>query len=173
MGTDKALVAFEGELMYLRAARILREGGCSMISVISRSPLPGDESIDGFWTDVHGGQGPLDGLITALRNVQSPYFCLLAIDLPRVTPPAISRLWRTIDENETLDVAHLSAPSGPQALAACWRSRVLERAESFFDSGGRSVHDLVGGLRVATLAVSDSELLNVNSPAQMPGAEAE
>lgn len=173
MGSDKALVEIDGVPMFVRAARTLVDGGCSEIAVISHLSLPADASISARWSDAHGGQGPLDGLITALRKVEGTSVCVLAVDLPRVSPGSILGMREAVMENEQLDVAYLSSSSGVQVLAACWRTRVLDSAESFFESGGRSIHDFARSLTTKSLIVEDHELLNVNSPSQIPSPAGE
>ncbi len=168
MGRDKARLEAHGELLYVRAARRLIEAGCGRVKVIQRFPLEPHPLIAGFWTDSFGGQGPLDGLLTALERSSAPVVTVLGVDLPMVTADSLRRSRNLLAEGIDVDVVVLGNVMGRQALASSWRrERALGPVRRFFEGGGRSIHRCLEALRVEDLEVSERELMNLNSPEQL------
>jgi len=174
MGRDKAGLELAGEALYVRAARRLSAAGCSRVVVISRSDLAPHPVVDGFWRDLHGGQGPLDGLLTALENSSASVISVLGVDLPKVTAESLRATREIIETTSDVDAVVLKSDGGRQALASSWRrDRVLDAARNFFSSGGRSIHRFLEVLVVHELDVADDVLVNVNTPEQLAALESE
>ena len=165
MGRDKALLLLDGVPLYVRSARLLLEAGCSGVAVIGRDELPAQPEVDEQWSDLHGGEGPVDGLITALTSSRGEIVTVLAVDLPDVPSESLIRTRRLLAERSDVDVALLRDESGRIAIAGSWRSAAaLPNARTFFANGGRSVLELIDGLSLATEVVDESALLNLNRP---------
>lgn len=174
MGRDKASLEIAGEALYVRAARCLSGAGCARVVVITRSDLEPHPLIDGFWSDRHGGQGPLDGLLTALENSSADLVSLLGVDLVNVTADSLRRTREILATKSDVDAAVLRSDGGRQALACSWRrDRALAAASAFFNSGGRSIHRFLEALVVQDLYVSEDILVNVNTPEQLAALEKE
>ena len=174
MGRDKARIRLDGEFLYVRAARCLIEVGCDRVVVVARSDLETHADISDFWRDLHGGQGPLDGLLTALTNSTAPMVSVLAVDLPGVTGEVLRRTREALAENLDLDAVVLRGGKGRQALAASWRRvPTLERIQPLFASGERSLHRILESLVVQDVIVGDEVLVNVNTPEELAALRSE
>lgn len=168
MGRDKSLIEVDDEALYVRAARCLNAAGCTRVMVISRSDFDPHPSVAGFWRDIHGGQGPLDGLLTALEKSSASVVSVLGVDLPKVSARSLRLSRDLLGEMSDVQAVVLKGDSGRQALASSWRrAAVLEAGRSFFAAGGRSIHRFLETLVVHELEVPEDSLLNVNTPEQL------
>lgn len=165
MGRDKARLVLEGLPLYVRAARLLRDTGCSGVAVIGRDELPAHPDIDDQWSDLLGGEGPVDGLITALTRSEAAIVTVIGVDLPDVPVESLARTRQTLADRPEIDVVLLAEEAGRFALAGSWRSATaLPVAQHFFANGGRSIVELLKDLSVATEVVADSAVINLNRP---------
>ena len=93
MGCDKALIEFEGEALWRRQARVLRDAGATRVFVNRRRD---QEPID--WPDVVYDTvtdcGPLAGISAALALVDSEV-AVLAVDMPGIDPDWFAWLRRS------------------------------------------------------------------------------
>ena len=93
MGIDKATLILNGESLWFRQLRILRELCPTKIVISARSKpawCPADiEAI----LDEPPSRGPLSGLAVALGKIQTTHLLALAIDLPNMTPEHLKKLW--------------------------------------------------------------------------------
>ena len=90
MGTDKALLRVGGEAMAVRVATALRDAGArdvvcvggdaSALSAIGLSVIP----------DVHPGEGPLGGILTALAWAEREMLVVSPCDLVMPTPSSFT-----------------------------------------------------------------------------------
>lgn len=168
MGSDKAFVVWQGRTLLDRSIEALEP--CDRVSVIHRRPdhvrSMGVECIQ----DVDGGQGPLDGIRTALKHTVAEVVVVLAVDLVAVERRHIEMLLESFADGDV--VCGLRSPDGTrQVLAAAWAT---ERARRIVDdawaAGERSVHRLVERNSVRWIEVDRDVLRNVNTPEDLaPG----
>lgn len=86
MGQDKATLEFNGELLWQRQVRILREAGANPVGVVRR-PDQAVLSLDAstpLWFDQASGIGPLAGLHAALVACQTEWLAVVATDMPHI-----------------------------------------------------------------------------------------
>ena len=81
MGTDKALVAFDGQPLICRAIDILRAAGLPVSIAGARSPL---DSYAPVVHDAEPGLGPLAGICAALKSTSALHAVFLPVDLPQM-----------------------------------------------------------------------------------------
>jgi molybdopterin-guanine dinucleotide biosynthesis protein A len=107
MGRDKARLVIDGVTLLERTARIGIAADLN-VRIIGRNRPP-DWTVEGatFGTDLTPDNGPLGGLLTALRDAKGTAVLLLACDMPRLTTEAVR--WIV---NVSLDA------SGPDGLIA-------------------------------------------------------
>jgi len=169
MGTDKALLPGpDGRPMAVVAADALAGAGAARIAVVGGDgarllelglePLP----------DLHPGEGPLGGIVTALTALgpDADLVVVLACDMPEVGPEVPGALVAALDAAPTAGVAVALVGEREQPLTACWRSSVARPVlEEAFAAGERAPRHLLGRLgvvRVGGLPVG--QLLDVDSP---------
>lgn len=170
MGRDKALVAFEGTPMSARVAHALRDGGCDPVVAIGGDSAAlqalGLATIADRWP----GEGPLGGVITALEQFsEHEAVVVVACDLPKLSSATVAML---VDEllraPATADVA-LAVTDRQQYLCAAWRPSASSQLTAMFASGGRRLLDALASLRVVEVVVDATQLINVNTAADLPG----
>ena len=168
MGRDKALLAVDGVAMAARVASALRAAGCDPVVAIG-----GDElGLSGVGLvvvpDRWPGEGPLGGVITSLEaHARADAVFVVACDLPWITPSTVKALRAGLDVTPQTD-AVVAVTDRPQPLCVVWRRAALPTLRSQFSSGERRVHVALAALQVTEVAVNPQDLVNVNSPGDLP-----
>ncbi len=148
MGRDKAFVTLDGVALAEHARRALRAAGAREIFAIG-GDVQGLEAV-GFTAvpDEVPLEGPLGGILTALRAASEETIVILACDMPWVESQHVTRLVASLDD---LDVV-LSAASGRvEPLLAAWSRAARHRIEELFTAGERSPLRAAGYLRSSVL----------------------
>lgn len=91
MGTDKALLEFEGVLLWKRQRQVLHDSGIEEVIIVRRPDQPALDSEIPHVRDQVPGAGPLAGLHAALAyNLACPEpaegLAVLAVDMPAIDP---------------------------------------------------------------------------------------
>jgi len=93
MGTDKTTLILNGEPLWSRQIRILRELRPAQLIVSARKkPHWCPEEIEAV-LDASPSRGPLSGLVAVLERIQTTHLLALAIDLPQMTGGHLKELW--------------------------------------------------------------------------------
>lgn len=183
MGFDKALASVGDEPMVARVARSVRSAGAVALLSIGGSPevarAAGARDVD----DPRRGNGPVAGIIAALEaiSLDSPdgsgvsgrivFIC--SCDLPHLTAVTVARVVGALSADTSADVAVAVTDGRRQPLCAAWRAeRALPAALAAFAAEKRSVHALLDRLLVTEVTCPDTELTNINEPADLRLASA-
>jgi len=166
MGRDKALLDVEGEPLAVRAARVLRDAGAGAVMAIG-----GDGAALGalgleWHADLYPGDGPLGGIITALKvaSAGTDVVVVVATDLVALTPSTV----KTVVAGLTSEMDVALADSGRlEPLCGAWRRRAEPVLAAAFAAGERAVHAALSGLVVVTVPVDATTLRNVNAPSDL------
>jgi molybdopterin-guanine dinucleotide biosynthesis protein A len=168
MGRDKALIPIEGVPMVARVATALHDGGCDPVVVVGghRDALAqlGLQVVDDGWP----GQGPLGGILTALRHTGLPTL-VVACDVPWLDAVTVGVLVEGSAAAGDADVI-VAATERLEPLCAVWPPALLAELEARFAAGVRAVHEVLGGVHVRELTVPAAALRNVNTPGDLPPA---
>jgi molybdopterin-guanine dinucleotide biosynthesis protein A len=165
MGRDKALIEVDGSAMVDRVGGALFEAGSSIVVAVGPPALAGGlASVD----DLYPGEGPLGGVITALKffAARARSVCVVACDLPWLDAAALGELVRTAsaaEETNGFDVV-MARTDRLEPLCALWNPQCVSALQAEFDSGQRAVRDALDELLVATVVVPTAALRNVNTP---------
>lgn len=170
MGCDKAtLDPFgRGELLEI-AVQSLRSSGAVAVAAIgaeiSRHPKSAHETVP----DAHPGEGPLGGIITALRWSPADLVVVIACDMPFLNEGPIAQLVSYARERPSLAGVFAELDGRVQPLTAIWRrSLTLERLEAGFESGERAPRRLLDLLPIDTIKCADPDaLIDLDSPADI------
>lgn len=163
MGHDKAFAAFEGRPLAEIARCALVEAGA--IEVFS---IGGDEARLaglGFTTvrDDPAGEGPLGGLLTALRVAALDWVAVLACDLPRASARTVGELLEHTAAETDVVVPLLDGR--PQPAHAVWRRDCTGLLEPLFTAGERRLGAAVDHVRARLVTVRDPTTLeDVDTP---------
>lgn len=167
MGRDKATLEVAGVPLAVRVARALLEVGVSPVVAIG-GPIEqlGAAGLDGI-ADRWPGQGPLGGLLTALRWSPAPRVLVAACDLPGLTADAAREV--LIDDDPAAHVV-MAVTDRPEPLFAVWDvARATAELQAAFDAGERSPRRAIRGLVVRRVTLRMPETLrDADEPGDLP-----
>jgi molybdopterin-guanine dinucleotide biosynthesis protein A len=182
MGRDKAFVPVDGEPMVTRVAGALRAAGAAEVVAIGGDA---DRLRDlGLATraDDHPGDGPLGGVLTALRTAgagRGPVLdagalvLVAACDLVAPSPEALATTVRALADRPAADVAVPEADGHLQWLHAAWRWTALAPLRDRFAAGERGVGRAAGAAALDVVVVEGlpgPALADADAPADLPPA---
>jgi molybdopterin-guanine dinucleotide biosynthesis protein A len=135
MGRDKALLTIEGVPMAIRVARAMLEAGAREVCAVG-----GDATILGalglrIIPDQVPHEGPLAGIIGALRDASEEVVVVTACDMPWIRQRHVTGLVLGIG---SFDAAMSAADGQLQPLHTAWKRATLPKLEESFRSGERS-----------------------------------
>jgi molybdopterin-guanine dinucleotide biosynthesis protein A len=169
MGRDKALLPFRGGALAEAVAATVERAAGSVV-VVGREELAGYPAI----RDLYPGEGPLGGILTALRHTRASWNLVVACDMPELTPAFLAELLDAAEEADA-DALLPAGPSGmPEPLCAVYHRRVLGPVGEAFERGVRKVTEALEGLDAAVYPVEEvAQFQNVNTPEDWAGYAAE
>ena len=171
MGRDKALVPVDGRALALRVADALRRAGADPVTAVGGDlPALAALGLAGL-PDEAPGEGPLTGVLTALRGAagDAPIVFVAACDLVTPDPAAVSATVAALDADPEGDVAVPVAGGRRQWMHAAWRTSAAAPLVAAFEAGERAVHAAVtaGALRVVDVAVAPAAVADADTPADL------
>ena len=168
MGTDKALLPLGGATLVEHVARQVASvaGSATLVGAPERYAhldLPA-------LADLYPGEGPLGGVITALRHSTSEWSLVAACDMPAVSGQTFRELLRHARPNT--DAIILAGHGGrPNPLCGLYSAAALPVLEQAFAAGVRSMHHALERLRVH-IVPSSGAAANVNTPEEWDAVRA-
>lgn len=152
-----------GKAMGRMIADTMRSSGIEDVIVVGGSPDIAYSLGGSFVADLHPDEGPLGGLITAMRAVAAEILCVLPCDVPLVRPARIQQLVAALADLKINDGSVLTS-NREHWLCSSWRvSRCLPTLERRFDDGERAVHRAVSSLVIQRVTATEAELININT----------
>jgi len=151
MGRDKSLLPFGDAPLAVRVYETLGMVFPSVL-VVSRQPefpVAGATCL----TDRHPGNGPLEGLASALEVLEAPRVLLAACDMPFLSLDLLRHLRRQADDADAIVPC---SPRGPEPLLGIYAKRALPALRSFLAEGNRSAVRFLG--RVPTRLIAFDEV---------------
>ena len=167
MGTPKAWLRHGGVTLLERAVATLGEVASPVvIAAAAGQALPVTANVV---RDAVPDAGPLAGLHAGLLALaDSDAVLVLAVDLPLMTAEVLQQLVETMVNEPTADAVVPSVDGAWQPLAAVYRRAILPRVEEHLRRGRRSMHALLGTLKVATAeGLPAAAFANWNTPADV------
>jgi molybdopterin-guanine dinucleotide biosynthesis protein A len=168
MGRDKALLPFRGGALAQSVARAVSEaaGSATLVGDPVRYAGLGYPVIP----DLYPGEGPLGGILTALRNTSADWNLVTACDMPQLDPELLRGLLKTAAESGADALLPVSPEGRPEPLCALYHRRCLEPLEAAFAAGIRKVTAAIETVRTVRLPVAEVSLFqNVNTPEEWAG----
>jgi molybdenum cofactor guanylyltransferase len=159
MGTDKALIPFEGLPLLMHVFQTAQTLNLP-IAIVTPWPeryaaldLPGAT----FIAETNIGQGPVAGLTCGLEKANSEWVLLLACDMPRLDS-AVLRNWTLRLPNISNDVLALVPRHDDQwePLCAFYHRSCLDSLKSYLATGRKSFHQWLTENPTQTLNVTDT-----------------
>jgi len=176
-GADKALVELRGKTLLARTVELVSSvcEETKIVAPLGKYPDAGATILADQWP----GQGPLGGILTALKEMNeragiSParsYGLILSCDMPFLTREWLAYLC----ERAVKSAAQVIVPeskNGLEPLCACWRADAISAIQAAFDGGVRKVTEAMKRLSMEVLDESawkrfdtDGRLFwNMNTP---------
>jgi molybdopterin-guanine dinucleotide biosynthesis protein A len=162
MGRDKARLRYRGGALAEWVARAVETAAGSVT-------LVGNVELGGI-PDRYPGEGPLGGILTALRHTSADWNLIVACDMPEVSAEFLGTLLAAA-ESSGADALLPRGPSGQaEPLCAVYHRRAAGAMELHFNGGIRKVTDALEGVAIAWLPVAELKALqNVNTPEDWAG----
>ncbi len=162
-GSNKALYPINGTPMGRLVADNMRTSGIEHIWCVGGSQEIADALELDYLADSFPGEGPLGGLLTAMRNGSTDIMCVVPCDVPQLGPNRLQQLVTAVSEPETNDVSVLTT-SRDHWLCSAWRiNNCRDVVEQQFDSGERAIHRVANLFTVQRVSATEAELTNVNT----------
>jgi molybdopterin-guanine dinucleotide biosynthesis protein A len=167
MGRDKRWIVFEGKMLLDRSLSILEQ-------ILTKKPLVVGDNFDSAYYkdypvlhDVVQKQGPLGGLVAALRHCKTSWALILPVDMPKLNTELIRKLAEVCSDE--IDVAALAVDNQIEPLVALYKRQTLSFWQKQLKSQERSVLINLQHLKtkIVNLPKGDPAALNVNSPADL------
>lgn len=160
MGADKALVPWDGVPMAARVAAALREAGCDPVVAVGGDPAALAEVGLTVVADGWPGEGPLGGVITALRHFAGRDVMVVSCDLPLLRAATVTTVLAALRGHQ----AAVAQTDRPEPLCAAWSPAALPGLQQAFERGERRLREVASTLSVARPSVNRQDLRNVNTP---------
>jgi len=164
MGSDKATYEVDGSPMAVRVAEAAASAGASEILLIGGTQAKA-KKLKGTWKkDAYPGEGPLGGVITALKAASHDSVVVLSCDMPFITDAVVSSLVRGLADAQ----ASVGRTDRLNWLCAAWsKEECLTTLQSVWKRNERAVHRAAVLLDVAEVPVPAVAVRNINSPADL------
>lgn len=172
-GQDKGLVMFRGRRLVEYAVEALQQAADRVLISANRN-RPDYEAL-GYpvVADAGGGfDGPLAGLLAALKAARTPYVLCIPCDSPLLDGRLLGRLYETlIREAAEACVAHDGQRLHP--VFAILERRLAGSLEEYLATGERRMEGWLRRLRLAMADFSDhpASFMNVNSTQELAELE--
>jgi molybdopterin-guanine dinucleotide biosynthesis protein A len=172
MGTDKALLPVNQRFAIERQCELLQPFCDQGVFIAGSVSAELDQQRWPVVKDDVSHQGPLSGILSAIRHAQQGIAIIIAVDLLTLTHGDIALLLDQVSLNETPthDVYFAQSHSdqsdhGVQPLCAIWSvESCLPVLSHQFEAKQRSVVKAWLDLKRQPVVIHDSHLTNVNSP---------
>ena len=178
MGVDKTLLDVDGEALLARVVEVV-SGVCANVMVVTNRPeavaaagIPADVPV---LIDEVAYQGPLGGLVTALKGATEDWVLAVAADMPWLNPDVVRALWNARDGAQ---VVVPMTDKGLEPLLALYHRDCLPAARRALDTGRRRIVAFFGDVAVIEVPVEAlrefdpqlASLFNINTPEDLAEA---
>lgn len=168
MGRDKSLLEVRGVALTASVATALKQAGAIEVLTVG-GDLERLQSLDGVdraVPDLHPGEGPLGGILSAFAAATEDVVVVLACDTPDITADAPRRLVEAIQATPWAGVAHAVFEGRMQPLTAAWRvSAALGPIRDAFIAGERAPRAVMATLpHVAVDGFDERAVADVDRP---------
>ena len=154
MGRPKAFIEIAGRPMVTNVADALRAAGADPVMVVGGDSARIESLRLRAEPDLHPGEGPLGGIVTALRlSTTAEAVAVLSCDL---VVPSACEIRRLADQRGDDDVVVPVVEHRPQWTHAVWSLRALPALEAAFARGARAPRHAVSDLSVRRVEIDRS-----------------
>jgi len=172
MGGPKSLLRLGGEFLLERVARTAAAVAEEVV-LVGAGPVPAPLRDMRRLSDAAGVEGPLAGVLAALRWRPQVGWIVLSCDLPFISQEALEWLIAQAGQDACAVVPHLDSPNQREALFAFYAPGAMALLEEGARRGERSLQRLLAGPGVLSPKVPDNlraAWTNVNTPEEWAAA---
>ncbi len=173
MGSDKALVDYQGKPMLLSVYQVA--AACTeQVYILTpwsdryQSILPPDCQ---YLVESQPGKGPVNGLYQGLEQISADWILLLACDLPLLDVEILQSWINKLPQIPASTLALVPQRSQIwEPMCGFYRKEVKTELDIFLKMGKRSFQELLSGIDVEALNVDEKTslmLFNCNSPGDL------
>jgi molybdopterin-guanine dinucleotide biosynthesis protein A len=152
MGRPKALIEFAGTTLAERAAVVLATAVDRLV-LLGDGPVPDSLGALPRLADDDDSEGPLAGLLAALRSAPQAAWLVCTCDLPRITPAAVAWLLGERRPDRAAVLPRATAEGPPEPLFALYEPAALELVEALAADGPPSPRRLAERPGIAVVDV--------------------
>lgn len=164
MGTDKATFEVEGVAMANRVAQAAADAGAQEILLVGGTQAKAKKLTGAWKKDLYPGEGPLGGVITAMKSAHNDAVVVLSCDMPFITGSVITSLVLGLQDAQ----ATVGRTDRLNWLCAAWsKSECLTTLQSVWKREEKAVHRAAVLLDVAEIPVPAMAVRNINEPADL------
>jgi molybdopterin-guanine dinucleotide biosynthesis protein A len=152
MGQDKSLLEVGGVALASLVAAALNDAGASEVIAVGGdiANLARLTGIDRAVPDLHPGEGPLGGVLTAFEFAHEDVVVILACDTPQVGASTPTALVAGLSLDHQVAVSYAVVSDRIQPLTAAWRRSLAWRPlQEAFEQGVRAPRSVLGDLTVS------------------------
>ena len=165
MGEPKGEMDFRGRPLLGISLDALINSGASEIIVIGGDRPDWLSPEIRHVGDCYPGEGPLGGVISALRVCSQEKVLILSNDLMGIDSETILGI---LDKSDSQDIVVPVAGSKRQVLAALWRRSLLPTLTEVYEAGERSIQSALKSLVVLEIYEFDqNKFANANTPSDI------
>ena len=162
-GSDKTVARLGDRTFVDRVATALADAGCAPVAAVGgAAPPPALVAVP----DEHPGEGPLGGLLAALRWSPAELVVIVAADLPLLDDLTVLAL---VDRAVRCPgvVAVARAEGRLQPTCACWPTSLAGAVADRFAGGERSIARVLDTLPIEPVDVPARVVADVDTPADL------
>jgi molybdopterin-guanine dinucleotide biosynthesis protein A len=163
MGVDKATLPVGGRLLGDRSVDALRAAGLEVVVVGGRDRLDAPHV-----ADLHPGEGPLGGVLSAFAAVDDEELVVLPCDLPSIDGRGVAALLGAAATVPSVDVVVATVDGRRAHPVGVWRRRAEPALAAAFAAGDRAFGPALSRCRTAEVEVGPS-FQDADRPADLPG----
>jgi molybdopterin-guanine dinucleotide biosynthesis protein A len=173
MGFSKSLLRVGGEFVLERIVAAAGEVSREVV-LVGEAPLPaGELTMMRRIQDAPGVEGPLGGLLAALRWRPRTRWIVISCDAPFLSADALRWLLAQEKPADIAVVPHLDAPERPEPLIALYTPRARSLMEPAARAGEQSIRRILAGMKIHSPRVPEKfrkAFENVNTPEEWRAA---
>jgi molybdopterin-guanine dinucleotide biosynthesis protein A len=161
MGSDKATYEVDGTAMANLVAQAATEAGASEVLLVGGTSSRAKALLGSWKKDTYPGEGPLGGVITALKASKTDSVVVLSCDMPFITSAVITSLVSGLTDAQ----ATVGRTDRLNWLCAAWsKDECLQTLQGVWKRNERAVHRAAVLLDVLEVPVPAVAVRNINTP---------
>ncbi|MEY3744573.1 MAG: hypothetical protein RL430_270 [Actinomycetota bacterium] len=164
MGSDKATFEVDGVAMANRVAAAAVDAGAAEVLMVGGTQARAKKLVGSWKKDSFPGEGPLGGVITALKAAEHDAVVVLSCDMPFITSAVIRSLVNGLSDAQ----ATVGRTDRLNWLCAAWsKEECLKPLQGVWKRNERAVHRAAVLLDVMEVPVPAVAVRNINTLADL------